>query len=252
MGLELTTLKDSPIRAGWFVSNLVTVVNSLLYIFSWKYKGALKAVWYRSTLLGALATFSIVVYQNVASYKTATGSINYRAFLSDDNVHYLYDALIWLVLPAHLLAIIPFLSFSFFHVLNFASTDLLPAVGVGSLVSSKIQHFTKQYHELSRREAAGSELLLLLQLVFEALFFRKWSWISLLAYAVFIKVKSEGSLFTRNALKSWEVRIDGVVSNEKVPPALKAQWGNFKRAFKTLDRLSLIRTVEKKTEEKTR
>jgi hypothetical protein len=124
---------------------------------------------------------------------------------------------------------------------------MFPVLNVSKGVSAKIQNFTKQYHELSRREAAASELLLLIQLVFQAVLFRRWSWISLAAYAIFIKVKSEGSVFTRNVLKSWEVRVDGVVSNESVPPVVKSQWGSLKRLLKTLDKLSLIQKVEEKT-----
>lgn len=235
-------------RFAWFFSNVVVVNSSLLYLSTFVLSLGYRALWYRCALLGAFATFAIVVYQNVGSYKSATGGFKVRAMLSDDNVHYLYDSLIWLFLPCHLLAIVPFLSFSVFHVLNFTSTDLLPALSVSPTISTKIQDFTKQYHELSRREAAVSELLLLIQLFFGAIFFRKWSWVSLVAYGVFIKVKSEGSVFTRHALKRWEVRIDGIVSSQSVPPLVKTQWGNFKRVFKAFDKYSLIRNVETKTE----
>ncbi|CEP24312.1 hypothetical protein BN1211_5110 [Cyberlindnera jadinii] len=242
-----TLVLDSPIRSAWFLSNLVVVTNSLLYLIFLRYFGFFKSVWYRSAFIGAIGTFGIVVYQSFFANKKST-SLSVRQLLSDDNVHYLYDALIWLFLPTHFLALIPFLSFSFFHVLNFTSSDLLPALKLAPGLATKIQNFSQQYHEFSRREAAAAELLLLIQLVFQALFFRKWSWITLIAYAIFIKVKSEGSVFTRHVLKTWEVRIDGLVSNQQVPPAVKQQWNNFKRLFKTLDNYSLIHKVEGTTE----
>ncbi|ONH66816.1 Pore membrane protein of 33 kDa [Cyberlindnera fabianii] len=248
---KLTDLINvSHVRFAWFVSNVITVWHGFLYLQPLFGGARLNSIWYRISLLGAFATFALVIYQNLKTYKTASGKWSVRAFLQDDNVHYLYDSLIWLIFPKHLLALIPFIVFSLFHVLTFIGNEVLPTLGVASGLAKKITSFTVQNHELSRRVAASSELLLLVVLIFKSILFYKWSWISLIAYSIFIKVKSEGSIFTRHVLKDWEVRIDGLVSNQSVPPVVKTYWGSFKRALKSADKFSIIKKVEVEAQKK--
>ncbi|CAM9024000.1 unnamed protein product [Wickerhamomyces anomalus] len=234
-------------RTAWFVGNVVVVFNTILYLLSYKSGGWLNLTWYKFVFIGALDTFGIVLYENLSKYKTTTGSLSYGLLLQDDNVHYLYDGLIWLILPRRTLATAPFLFFSIFHVLSFSATEILPALNVSSALNAKVSNFAKIHHERSRRLAANFELLLLIQLIFRALFWRKGSWISLILYSLFIKIKTERSVFTRSTLKNWEVRIDGLVSAQNVPPVVKAQWGSFKRGLKSIGSFSLVREAEEKT-----
>lgn len=204
--------------------------------------------WYRLIFIGALDTFGIVIYENLAKYKTVTGSLKYGSLLADDNVHYLYDALIWLILPVkQSLAVAPFFFFSVFHVLSFSSSEILPALKVSPALHNKVTAFAKNNHERSRSLAANFELLLLIVLILKALVWRKGSWISLILYSIFIKLKTERSVFTRNTLKSWEVRIDGIVSAQNIPPVVKAQWVSIKRGLKSVGSFSLVKEAEEKT-----
>lgn len=221
--------------------------NTILYLLSYKSGGWLNKSWYTLIFVGAIDTFGIVLYENLAKYKTTTGSLSYGALLQDDNVHYLYDGLIWLFLPRRTLAIAPFFFFAIFHVLSFSATEILPALSVSNSLYSKVSNFAKIHHERSRRLAANFELLLLIQLIFRALFWKKGSWISLILYSLFIKLKTERSVFTRNALKNWEVRIDGIVSAQNVPPVIKSQWVSVKRGLKSIGSYSLIKEADEKT-----
>lgn len=243
----LTIFQASYARSAWFAGNAAIVFNTVLYLLSYKSGGWLNQTWYRLAFIGALDTFGIVIYENLQQHKTTTGSIAYGSLLKDDNVHYFYDALIWLLLPYHTLATAPFFFFAVFHVLSFSATEILPALNVSNSLNSKVSNFARVHHENSRRLAANFELILLIQLVLEALIWRKGSWISLVLYSVFIKIKTERSVFTRSTLKSWEVRIDGIVSAQNIPPAVKAQWGNVKRGLRSVGSISLIRETEEKT-----
>lgn len=234
-------------KLAWFAGHFLVVLSSLLYLTSFK-QSRTKTLSYRLVFLGSLDSFGIVIYQTTSLLKGQNQKLSIKALSRNDDIHYLLYSFIWLLLPTkNLLAIIPLFSFSLFHVLNYFATDLLPAFQINGSLNEKIINFTRHNHDSSRRISANVELLLLIQLFFKALFFVKYSWISLLGYLLFIKLKTETSIFTKAVLKNWEVRVDGVVSAPNIPPVVKTQWLNIKNALKQADRISISREIDQKT-----
>jgi hypothetical protein len=240
----LAFVNASHLKFVWFLGNITVVISFFAYLLSYRSNGLASVLWYKLLFAGASTSFGIVLYQNKSLWSMTSKSAKVRALLQDDNTHYLYNAFIWLIFPKRTLAIVPYYAYSIFHVLSVLGFELLPALSVAPAVANKIQGFVKKYHELSRRVAATSELLLLVWLIIRLLTWKKWSFISLSLYAIFIKVKSEGSLFTQQILKNWEVRVDGLVSSPKVPPQVKQYWGFVKNGLKTVNRFSLIKRAE--------
>lgn len=242
-------IDQSYLRFAWFLGNLGVVFSALFYVLKFRSNGWFKFILYKSIFVDALVAFGIVLYQNRAAFYSNKGSFQIRSVLQDDNTHYFYNASIWLLLPKQSsLSIVSYVSFSTFHVLTFLSNLLFPALNLPERINGPIIKFTKEHHELSRLIAANSELLLLIVLIFRSFLFKKYSWISLGLFAVFIKVKIEGSIFTKSILKNWEVRVDGLVSSPKVPPAVKSTWVSFKRVLKNINKVSIIKQVEAKIE----
>lgn len=150
--------------------------------------------------------------------------------LRDDNFQYTFDAIIWFFAPKTTLSLSPFLIFAVFHVLGYVKNLILPALNYPSTspLLLKISSFIKNNNDRSLYYSANLELVLLAWLVVKALLFRKRSWILLGLYTIFIKLRQEKSAYTRAALKAYEVRIDGLLSDPRLPPNVKQYWAKLK------------------------
>ncbi|KAH3681427.1 hypothetical protein WICPIJ_007584 [Wickerhamomyces pijperi] len=253
------TLKDklidlfnqSTLRNVWFLGNLLTLISGLLYFFT--FFSSSNVIWYKLSFLGACLSFGGVIHQTKV-LQAVNGGVSRAGVgkvLGNDNVHYLYCALLWLIIPfkTTTLSLVPFVSFSTFHVLNFLATDVLSLFEPNSKMNEygvSLKKVCRDYHELPRKTSAFAEILTLFYLILNALFWRRWSWVMLSGYVVFIKLKSESSVFTKIELKNWEVRIDGIVSganNKNVPPMVRNAWLKLKNAIKSLNSWKLIETA---------
>lgn len=236
---------DSPLRFAWFVGNLISVIATIVYGASYRSAHVVNRVFYRFIFLGALDTFGIVVYQKRDMISTDNNGISFFAVLEIEDFHYFYSALTWLCCPVeYTLAIVPFFAFSVFHAASFIANDVLHTLGMFHGLSRILKNFAGQYHESSKRIAAGSELMLFAFLILKAIFFRKWAWITLLMFSIFIKLKTETSIYTKSILKNWEVRVDGLVSGETIPPFVKVGWVNFKKIVKQVDQVSIVSRID--------
>lgn len=257
-------IDQSHLRTAWFCGNVLTSFASVMYFLTFfKHGGNVlsNTLWYKLVFVGAIMSFGVVIHQtkvlpwgheHSSSSSPSSSKINVMNVLGNDNVHYLYCAMLWLMIPFKVttLAIIPFFAFSVFHVVNFTGNEILPLFESQKLVQfgGKLKQLCLSYHELPREASASSEILTLFYLLANAIFWSRYSWLMLGLYSVFIKLKSESSVFTKTELKSWEVRVDGIVSSQNVPPMMKQYWGQLKVAIKSLNKWKIINTAANEAE----
>lgn len=215
----------------WFVGHIFVLLGGFFYMLGvvriFKSPG-FPLFWYRLAYVAAMATFAITLKESYLKKPPSAAQLT-----QDDNVHYLLVALLWLVSKPSMLTLIPFMIFSLFHVVTFTRSSVLPAVGKSSDtgLGGQLKQFATTYNEQLLAVASQVELLLLFFMIPSALTFKKVSLIPFLFYLVFIKVRFDQSFHMRQAVKTWEVRADNLMSNPNVPPAVKQGWISFKQAL---------------------
>lgn len=200
-----------------------------------------KKFFYFLALIGIVESFGILVYQSVKRTQ------NTKQILADDNTQYLLLGIGFLFFrPYVLLPLLPFALFSLFHVLAYTKGHLLPIYGLAdSSYSTRIGHFISQNNTKSIELASFLEIVSLGHLFLRVLFLRKRSLFIFILYVVFIKLRFEKSVFTRNYFKKIELHIEKLVNNTN-NPNVKNVWVNVKSNVKKLDNFSLVHNYKEK------
>lgn len=222
------------LQFSWFTGHFIVVLSSLLYLF--KFSESL----YRFAYVGVLASFGIITYQQGLHQKLSL------ALLTNENVLYFALALLWFFTPRFSMSLVPYLMFSVFHVLVYMKTTLLPQVFNQTLEQKSkvvmfIDKFVLDYNERCMYWVSTTELINLVLLVIRAIFFVQRSWIVLVVYILFIKIKYETSKYMKAAFAQWRVRMDGVISHPSVPPQAKALYNTFKNQLINLSKISITK-----------
>ncbi|CAL9728002.1 pore membrane protein of 33 kDa [Monosporozyma unispora] len=210
----------------WFSGHLVVVLSTPLYLLTFS------DFLYRAIYVAVLESFGIILYQQ---YYLKTHSINIQAIKSslfnDENFFYFILASIWLFMPQSSITVLPYFIFSLFHGLRYLESVFLPKVFLLNETNSwiiRIKNFSKDYNERCMYWVASIELLILVQSIFKALFWYKNSWIGLIIYSIFIKVRYENSKYLTSVFSQWRVRLDGIISHPSIPPAVKRTYNTLK------------------------
>lgn len=218
------------LQFAWFVGHVTTLVASMLCFMS------TNQALYRMAWLGVIESFGIITYQHYASQSKASSDqkkgITPQALLQNGDVLYFLLALMWFITPKFTLALVPYAFFSLFHVLIYLKSILLPEVfgltAENSKAVSLITRFVRNFNERCMYWVGSMELNLFLFLALRALLWYPRSWIILLAYTLFIKIRFENSKYMQATFAQWRVRFDGAVSHPSIPPVLKRGYGKFK------------------------
>ncbi|QLL32849.1 hypothetical protein HG536_0D03710 [Torulaspora globosa] len=217
------------LQFAWFAGHVTTLVASIFCFIS-----ANQAV-YRIAWLGVIESFGIITYQHYASKSKATSEqkgLTPQALLQNGDVLYFLLALMWFITPKFTLALVPYAFFSLFHVLIYCKSILLPEVfgltAENSKVVSLIANFVRNFNERCMYWVGSMELNLFLFLALRALLWYPRSWIILVAYTLFIKIRFENSKYMQATFAQWRVRFDGAVSHPSIPPVLKRGYGKVK------------------------
>ncbi|KAK9241343.1 hypothetical protein V1525DRAFT_7313 [Lipomyces kononenkoae] len=220
------------LQFAWFAGHVFVLLGVFFYALSTiRFSPGTRwgRFWYRETFVSVIVTYGIVLYRTYKSSSPTT-----TALLRDDNVQYMIIALLWLISKPLLATLPAFAIYSFFHVLTYTRTNVLPTIGTlpNSPLATRIQSFVDNYNDMFTRAVANLELVLLVRLFLDALLWRKGSWISLLVYGSFIRLRFEQSAFTKLAVRNWEVRIDSLIAHPAVPAVVKAGWTQVKTFLK--------------------
>ncbi|RVD82028.1 uncharacterized protein DFL_009872 [Arthrobotrys flagrans] len=268
------------LQFGWFVGHFLLLLSTLRYTVSFiKFNTATTAaqVSYRLGFLSCAVTYGIVVYKAYRARIKQAGTNrpalqqHLIAMTGDENVQYLFMALIWLFTSPIYLALLPFTIYSTFHFLTYLRTALIPtllptpetpAPSSGStspqtpkkqpanVVSEIISKFVKTHYDTSMAVVANLELGLWLRLLSGCLIFAN-SWILLIIYTAFLRIRVSQSPFVRQALHQSETIIDGLVADPRAPPALRNVWASAKdgvRKFGDLTEFNKIPQQQRKAQ----
>lgn len=258
------------LQFGWFVGHFLLLLSTLRYTVSFiKFNTSTTAaqVSYRLGFLSCAVTYGIVVYKAYRARIKQAGSNrpalqqHLIAMTGDENVQYLFMALIWLFTSPIYLALLPFTIYSTFHFLTYLRTALIPtllptpvtpsaapsassptgtapAPGAAApkkqnanVVSEIISKFVKSHYDTSMAVVANLELALWVRLLFGCLIFAN-SWILLIIYTAFLRIRVSQSPFVRQALHQAEAIVDGLVADPRAPPALRNIWASTKDGVK--------------------
>ncbi|KAF3191135.1 hypothetical protein TWF106_001271 [Orbilia oligospora] len=250
------------LQFGWFVGHFLLLLSTLRYTVSFiKFNTATTAaqVSYRLGFLSCAVTYGIVVYKAYRARIKQAGTNrpalqqHLLAMTGDENVQYLVMALIWLFTSPIYLALLPFTIYSTFHFLTYLRTALIPILlptpatpappasspssgstapqapkkQTANVVSEIISKFVKTHYDTSMAVVANLELALWIRLLFGCLIFAN-SWILLIIYTAFLRIRVSQSPFVRQALHQAEAIIDGLVADPRAPPALRNVWASAK------------------------
>jgi len=153
-------------------------------------------------------------------------------------------ALIWLYSKQIPMAMLPFAVYSIFHVATYTRSNILPtlqpqpastapgAKQQSSALADSIGRFVKQYYDASMTLVAILEILLFFRLLFSAMLFQKGSWVLIVIYTAFIRVRHSQSPFVRNAVTQMTARIDAALANQNTPPAVRNIWEQVKGSIR--------------------
>lgn len=252
LGQRLTKLVQS-LKFAWFTGHFVLIIATVRYMFSWlrmNYYSGIAQFSYRLTFIAAAVTYGIVVHKAWrARQKTGTklqgGAL---AYASDENIQYLIMALIWLFMPQHPLAMLPYCIYSVFHVATYTRVILIPTIVPPKLVASAgtspnatpqytthpladaIGALVKQYYDMSMSVVSGLEILLWVRLLASAVLFQRRSWILLAVYTAFLRTRFSQSSHVQNSFSQLEARIDNLVGAQGTPPVARQVWEGTKGA----------------------
>lgn len=236
----INTIKS--LQFAWFVGHILTLVGILFYTLTYVKIGArFYRFWYVLALVGVVESFGILLYQ---SFAKQNGKL--AVLLKDDNTHYFFlGAALLMLRPNVLLTLSSFALFSLFHVLAYVKGHLLPALGhQDTPVSSQIGSFVANNNTKSIQLASLLEIYTFGWLALRLLTFRKRSLVPFVVYAIFLKLRFEKSVFTRNYLKSVELRVEDLVNALNVP-AVKQGWFYVKDVFKRIGAIHVINDFTK-------
>ncbi|KAH0612501.1 uncharacterized protein H6S33_008881 [Morchella sextelata] len=243
------------LQFGWFVGHLTLLLTTFRYAvaavkFSTSTTGA--SIAYRVGFLSAAVTYGIVVYKayrtRMRSGQLPTGQQGAVQILSDENVQYLFMALVWLYSKPIFFALLPFAVYSTFHFLTYLRTNLIPVVipspatpagtkAPAPAVSEAIAKFVRNNYDYSMHLVANLELFLWLRILAGAIIFKN-SWILLAIYTAFLRVRFAQSGFVKDAVKGLERRGDAITADAGVPEGVRSAWAIVKTGVKSFGDVS--------------
>ena len=150
----------------------------------------------------------------------------------DENVQYLVIAMYWCYVKPIAITLVPFVTFSLFHLLTFTRTTILPAgcmvpsglrepgIAAGGSASKMIQSWVKDNYDRAMRFVAYTELAIFARVLVGALLLRN-SLIAPLLFAHFLRLRFYMSSFTRAAFQHVRGELDSLTQKPSCPPAVR-------------------------------
>jgi len=237
------------LQFGWFTGHLMLLICVFRYGISYltfNYYSRSAQVSYRLAFASAAVTYGIVVYK--AYRARMRGGVKPQqaaiALAGDENVQYLFMALVWLFSRQMPLALLPFTVYSVFHVATYTRTNLLPTLqppksppqaapssptsprpaSSSSPLANSIGKFVKEYYDSSMTLVALLEIALWSRVLLSAITFTKGSWVLLVIYTVFLRARYAQSQFHQGAVAQGTARVDAALSNQNTPPVARQIW----------------------------
>jgi len=225
----------------WAGGHFLLLAASLRYLFAWiTFKSVAYVFWYKLAFFGALASYAIVVYKSLGTPQPNMAYL--RKATADENFQYFVLALYWFFSKPMALVLVPYATFSLFHVLTFTRTNLiprvLPATPVAGQSDRSAQHpiakalhaWVKANYDPAMRSVAWTELVIFARVVLGAVIgvipylnrlpIRN-SLLTPLLFAHFLRLRYFHSAFTRQVVQTSDAAIQNHVNTPEANPTVK-------------------------------
>jgi len=245
------------LQFSWFMGHLFLLLCTIRYtvaVVRFNAGSTFAQFTYRVAFLSAAVTYGIVVFKAYRAkiQKGQGGNPQQQAMslLGDENVQYLIMALIWLYSKSIWFALLPFAVYSTFHFLSYLRTNVIPTLfpqttAPGSAspaspnsrtvpqhpISEAIARFVKQNYDTSMHLVSNLEIFLWVRVFLGALVFKN-SWVLLLCYTAFLRVRYSKSAFVKDAFQGLERKGDALVNDARIPAGVKDGWKTAKDLVK--------------------
>lgn len=122
--LDRVKLLASSQQFFWALGHFITLINAIIYLLSYNSSN------YYTALFGTLVSYGLVLYRTYANSIQSPGIA--RKIAADDNFTYAFLSLSWYTSPFVLsVALIPFATYSIFHVCQYTKSEILPKLFPG-------------------------------------------------------------------------------------------------------------------------
>ncbi|KAF9425278.1 hypothetical protein BGZ76_003351 [Entomortierella beljakovae] len=211
----------------WWIGHVTLLICSLFYLPYWlTFNAKAGAHWYGHAFLGAIVSYAVVVYKSFPHIKLEAQFL--QSMIVEENVQYFMMAIFWWRTTPFIAALVPYAVFAFFNAINFARSNILPAIippGADnkpsqiSAISDKIKIWTEKNHAQAMSLVAYIEIVGVMgSLVLGAITFQS-SFLSPFVYANFLRFRYFFSLHHRAAFAQIRAYTDSqVIGNPKIPP----------------------------------
>jgi len=226
----------------WAGGHFLLLAASLRYLFAWiTFKSVAYVFWYKLAFAGALASYAIVVYKSLGSPQPNMAYV--RKAGADENFQYFVLALYWFCTKPIALVLVPYATFSLFHVLTFVRTNILPKWlpasaptpgqserNAQSPVAKSLHAWVKANYDPAMRCVAWTELLILARVVVGSVIGLlpyigrlplRNSLLTPLIFAHFLRLRYFHSSFTRQVIHASDVSISKYINAPDTNPAVK-------------------------------
>ncbi|KAG5518086.1 hypothetical protein PMAC_003272 [Pneumocystis sp. 'macacae'] len=228
----------------WFIGHTVLLLFSIRYLLSYITFSSVYLFFYRTAFVGAILTYGIVVYKTYAKI-SSQGKIDFSILMRiwmDENVQYLFLAIVWFVSRPIAVSLIPYMIFSLFHFLTYFRSNILPTLNPNALkpdekcieasICRNIQHLVKIYYESAMKLVSKVEVILIGIRVLIGAFTFQNSFTVLMFYAFFIRYRYFTSTYTRQTFLYITIHIDHLVADSRVPASVRSLWTTIKRLLR--------------------
>nr|BAJ89793.1 predicted protein [Hordeum vulgare subsp. vulgare] len=217
----------------WALGHLVTLTSAARILYAYTigiFSKTIPGFWYHAAYAGALVSYSIVVSKSLG-----VPQFN-RAYLQkammEDNAQYGFMAVYWFLSKPVYFSLLPFATFSFFHVLTFFRGTILPKMFTAPTPATRpaagskpVQHpvvekygtlignFIKQNYDRAMFFVAYSEVGILLWTILRAVTLRG-SFTTPLIVSQWLRVRYLSSNFERKVIDNLVIRLDHMAAQQ--------------------------------------
>ncbi|CAO3617045.1 unnamed protein product [Mucor hiemalis] len=139
-------------------------------------------------------------------------------FLCDENVHYFVIAFYWYSYQPITVTLIPFFTFSIFHILTYFKSNIIPLISIPNekaeqesiihQLNQKLQQFTDNYHTTAMCYVAYVEVIGIMGRLCIGVITFQTSVLALIIFAHFLRLRYILSNYTRDALHNTTLELD--------------------------------------------
>ncbi|KAJ3376407.1 hypothetical protein HDU92_000380 [Lobulomyces angularis] len=223
LGARLSTLVLK-MQFLWFFGHFATVTLGSIYILFFRFSSGGDSFYVRA-YYGTLLSYAIILYKAHGTPQLSRAYL--QRIMMDENTQYLLLAVVWFTSPPVFVSLIPYVTFSIFHVITFTRTEIIPTIQpppfkpTAKKVISVLTKFTNDFQTKALNLVAYLEVWFIMPYLILTIFIGRTSILTPLLYGHFLRFRHFYSPLTKKSFRDLRIKLDGVFQNEKIPPFVK-------------------------------